>query len=142
MRTVFADSGYWIALLNPRDELHEQAEAVAGQLTPFRIVTTEMVLAEVLSFATGAGEYIRGLAAKRTKDCIADPRVDVVPQTSDQFRAALDLYSRRLDKQWSPTDCASFLLMEEMNIREALAHDHNFVQAGFIALLRSSSVPS
>ena len=136
MRTVFADSGYWIALLDPSDGLHERAETVARQLTPFRLVTTEMVLAEVLTLATIRGEHIRALAAERVKGWITDPRVDVVPQTSDLFRAALDLYACRLDKEWSLTDCASFVLMEQMNIREALAHDHNFEQAGFIALLR------
>ncbi len=25
MRAVFADTGYWVALLNPRDELHQKA---------------------------------------------------------------------------------------------------------------------
>ncbi len=27
MRIVFADTGYWIALLNPRDDLHDKAGA-------------------------------------------------------------------------------------------------------------------
>lgn len=140
MRTVFADAGYWIALLNPRDELHKRAETVARQLTPFHLVTTEMVLTEVLNFATNRGA--RKLAADRVKQWISDPRVDAVPQTSDQFNAALDRFSSRLDKEWSLTDCASFLLMEDMNIREALAHDHNFEQAGFIALLRPYNIVS
>jgi predicted nucleic acid-binding protein len=40
------------------------------------------------------------------------------------------------DKSWSLTDCASFLIMEEMQITVALAHDRHFVQAGFQTLLR------
>ena len=140
MRTVFADAGYWIALLMPNDELRQRAENVAIQLDPFRVVTTEMVLVEVLNFATRQGDHARALAADKVKDWLTDPRVDVVPQTDDQFRDALDLYSNRLDKEWSLADCASFLLMEEMNIREALAYDQNFEQAGFIALLRTSNV--
>ena len=140
MRTVFADAGYWIALLMPSDELRQRAENVATQLGPFRVVTTEMVLVEVLNFATRQGGFTRALAADKVKEWLTDPRVDVVPQTDDQFRDALDLYSNRLDKEWSLADCASFLLMEEMNIREALANDHNFEQAGFIALLRTPIV--
>ena len=139
MRTVFADSGYWIAMSFPRDPLHTRAAAVAEQLIPFRIVTTEMVLAEFLNFATSRGEFARALAAERAKASLTDPEVDVVPHTSEQFRAALDMYAGRLDKEWSLIDCASFLLMEELNIREALAHDRNFEQAGFIALLRPSN---
>jgi predicted nucleic acid-binding protein len=40
------------------------------------------------------------------------------------------------DKEWSLTDCASFEIMRERGLTEALAHDQHFVQAGFVALLR------
>ena len=141
MRTVFADTGYWIAMLNPADGLHKRAETVAEQLAPFRIGTTEMVLVEVLDSVSSWGLHLRSLAAKNVKAWLSGPKVDVVPHTSDRFRAALDRYASRLDQDWSLTDCASFLVMEEMNIREALAHDHNFEQAGFIALLRAPPLP-
>ena len=140
MRIVFADSGYWIAQLDPTDGLHRKAEAVAKQLAPFRIVTTEMVLVEFLAFVGGRGEEFRKRAVERVKSLRADPNVEVVPQTSKQFDAALDLYASRLDKAWSLTDCASFVLMKQRTIREALAHDHNFEQARFIALLSDSNV--
>ena len=42
MRTLFADSGHWIALLHPRDQMHERAKAVAVGLEPVAIVTTQM----------------------------------------------------------------------------------------------------
>ena len=51
---------------------------------------------------------------------------------------AFELYSFRQDQSWSLTDCASFLVMEERGITEALAHDRDFEQAGFTALLRNS----
>lgn len=65
-----------------------------------------------------------------------DPDVDIVPQTEAQFTAALTLYTQRPDKEWGLTDCASFLIMQEQGITEALAHDDHFYQAGFIPLLR------
>ena len=46
------------------------------------------------------------------------------------------MYRQMLDKEWSLTDCASFALMKERGIAEALAHDRHFEQAGFVALLR------
>ena len=136
MKTVFADTGYWIAMLNPGDGLHRRAERVAEQLALFRIVTTEMVFTEVLNFASRSREHTRARVGEKVKEWISDPKVDVVPQTSGQFRAALERYSSRLDQEWSLTDCASFLVMEEMNIPQALTEDHNFEQARFIALLR------
>ena len=40
------------------------------------------------------------------------------------------------DKSWSLTDCASFLIMEEEGVTDALSHDRHFAQAGFQTLLR------
>ena len=49
MRLVFADADYWIALSNPRDALHNLAIKVPTRLSPHRVVTSEMVLVEVLN---------------------------------------------------------------------------------------------
>ena len=136
MREVFADAGYWIAMLNPSDALHEQAEAVTKQLGDCQIVATEMVLVELLNFFSGRGEYYREHAAEIVRTLIANPDIEVMEQTTTQFVTAVDRYASRLDHKWSVTDCASFLLMEKRYIKEALAHDHNFEQAGFVALLR------
>ena len=56
-------------------------------------------------------------------------------QRTKTSKRALDQYERRPDKDWSLTDCLSFLLMEERGITEALTADHHFEQAGFRALL-------
>ena len=135
MKTLFADTGYWIALLNPRDNLHERAKQLATQLAPFRIVTTEMVLVEFLTSVSAGGQQLRQRAAETVRSLKIDPNVEVVPQTSNQFEDALDLYASRPDQQWSLTDCASFVLMRQRYLWEALAEDHNFEQAKFAALL-------
>ena len=66
----------------------------------------------------------------------ADADVEVVVQTAEQFEAALMLYAQRQDKAWGFTDCASFVLMQERGLTEALAHDEHLSQAGFRPLLR------
>jgi predicted nucleic acid-binding protein len=82
------------------------------------------------------GATNRRLAVDTIRQLISDPNVEIVPQTSQQFMAAMDRYGDRLDQRWSVTDCASFLIMERRDIQEALAHDRDFVAAGFAALLR------
>jgi predicted nucleic acid-binding protein len=54
----------------------------------------------------------------------------------DQFEGALRRFEERIDKNWSLTDCASFLIMEAEGIEGALTYDQHFVQAGFQALMR------
>ena len=136
MRTVFADAGYWIALLNPRDSLHDKAEALSASLGSHRIATSEMVLTECLNFYAEMGEGPRKAVVALVERVRSAPNTVVVPQTSKLFQQGLSLYAGRPDKKWSQTDCASFEAMRAMEITEALAHDRHFVQAGFRALLR------
>ena len=138
MGVVFADAGYWIALWNPRDALHRQAMAFADALESSDIVTTQLVLVEALNSMAGQREFRRAFAAQMVQELEANPDVEIVPQTDAQFRAAVERYAARSDQRWSLTDCASFLVMEERNITAALAYDRDFVQAGFVALLRES----
>ncbi len=132
MRTVFADTFYYIAFLNPSDEAHERAK-VFTQAYNGRMVTTELVLTELAD----------GMAAPQTrKRCVAfidwlrlDEDVTISPATSELFQEGLALYRDRDDKKWSLTDCTSFVAMKREGIVEALTGNHNFEQAGFKPLL-------
>jgi uncharacterized protein len=140
MRIVFADTGYWVALLNSHDDLHHKAVNLSKAVQPAHIVTSEMVLTEVLNDFSARGDYFRKIATELIHRLIEDPNTTVLPQTTMQFQTALKLYEARLDKDWSQTDCLSFKLMEEQNISEALAYDKHFAQAGFVALIRNCKV--
>ena len=136
MKTVFADTGYWVAILNSDDNLHQTAVSVTTALSSLRIVTSEMVFTEVLNSFSKQGAFLRQNAVTLIQQSIRKPNVEIIPQTSDLFHEALNLYQQRPDRAWSLTDCASFCIMQQRNILEALAHDRHFEQAGFIALLR------
>ncbi|MFQ4141567.1 nucleic acid-binding protein [Chlorogloeopsis sp. ULAP02] len=137
MKTVFADTGYGIALLNPNDQLHHKAKNVTACLMPsLHIVTSEIIFTELLNAFSKQGSLFRRAAVNLINQSISNPNIEVVSQTSDLFLSALKLYSQRLDQAWSHTDCTSFKIMEQQNILEALAYDKHFEQAGFIALLR------
>ena len=135
-QAVFADSGYWIALARTNDALHEKVMVVTERMAARRIITSEMVLVEFLNYMARFGMDNRKLAVDTIRRLISDPNVEIIPQTSQQFVAAVQRYGERLDQRWSVTDCASFLIMERRDIQEALAHDRDFVAAGFAALLR------
>ena len=116
MAAVFADSGYFIATLNSSDPLHAAAVTVAEGLGSPRIVTTQMVLTEVVNYMSGGGAFLRTLAVQLVRELEDSPNVEVVPYTDGQFKAAIERYSSRSDQSWSLTDCASFLAMEERSL--------------------------
>lgn len=134
MARVFADTGYWIALLNSRDELHQKASTVSRDLALDQIVTTEMVLTEFLNSFSDYGPHLRQAAAKAVES-LRQSKVVIFPQTTHLFANALHRYQTMADKSWSLTDCASFLIMEDERLTAALTHDRHFAQAGFQTLL-------
>jgi uncharacterized protein len=61
----------------------------------------------------------------------------IVEIDKEIFAEAWRLYSERLDKEWSFTDCTSFIVMSRMGLADAFTSDHHFEQAGFNILLKS-----
>ena len=90
MRTFFADSGYWVALLYSRDQHYARATAVAVGLGEVSIVTTQMVLTEAFNAMARTGEGGRHHVAQLLEDLENDPNIEVIPQTDAQFRAAVE----------------------------------------------------
>lgn len=136
MTRVFADSAYWIAVVNPRDSLYREAWAVRNALGDSQIVTSQWVLVELLNYFAERGPEMRNAASRLVESLMESNDVVVVPASEDGFRVAFRHYSDRFDKSWSITDCSSFLIMELYGIDFALTYDHHFEQAGFKALLR------
>ncbi len=133
MRTVFADSFYFFALLNNLDPAHAKATAFVDSYFG-RVVTTHWVLTELADGLSSPGNRFVFMAALEALS--ADPRITVVGCTEELFDAGVDLFGQRPDKYWSLTDCISFVEMQRDGITEALTGDKHFEQAGFTALLK------
>lgn len=132
MITVFADTSYYIALLHAGDENHRKAKAYTDRFDG-RMVTTGWIVTELANaLAKGAN---RQSFASLLEDLRGDERVQIIPADSRQFESGLSLYLRRMDKDWSLTDCISFVVMEQMGLTNALTGDRHFEQAGFSVLL-------
>jgi len=100
------------------------------------VITTEAVCWEWLNAMSGAST--RTTAALGLERISHDPRIEVVPHSGEMSADAIRLFTARHDKDWSLTDCPSFIVMERKGIREALTADNHFEQAGFHAILRDT----
>jgi uncharacterized protein len=132
MIPVFADTAYFIGLLNPLDVAHDLAVEYSNLVD--RIVTTEWVLLEL---ADGLSDSLNRVHFGTIREgLLARPLVEVIPLGMDLHQRAINLYISRPDKEWSLTDCVSFIVMTDRKLLEALTTDHHFMQAGFKALLK------
>jgi predicted nucleic acid-binding protein len=129
----FLDTTYLLAVVNPRDSLFERAQSWARAITE-RLLVTEYVLCEVVN------AYSMPSDRAKAHEIIASVRLgsecDCVSATPALFEAGLQLHAARPDKEWSLTDCISFVVMEKRAVTRALTYDRHFEQAGFQALLR------
>lgn len=130
---LFVDTVYWLALMNPNDTWHRHARDWAARISE-PLVTTDAVLTEVGDAFCRVDR--RRWAIEAIRNIQADPDITSVPGSLDLFTRALDLYGSRTDKDWSLTDCMSFVVMKDQGLQRALTTDLHFSQAGFQALLR------
>lgn len=137
MNRVFADTSYWIAVVDSRDAHSVAAHGWSAENPNVEIVTSEFVFLELLNAMGSFGQRFRSGAVHLLRSAETNPRVRLVVYSHEIWSRAVDLYAARADKRWSLTDCTSFLIMQEHGIREALTSDSDFEQAGFVALLRS-----
>lgn len=129
---VFADSGFWIALVVRQDQHHGRAQAWALRITG-RLTTTWPVLLETANALSC--QAWRASAVALIDHLRQRPDVTVVPLDAALWQRGWDLYRARTDKGWSLTDCISFLVMQDAGMTEALTPDEHFRQAGFRALM-------
>lgn len=127
----FADTWFWIGLLHEPDQHHEAAVAIYKKIGRSQIVTSEMILTEVLNVFRKFGPRWRMICCNYIDLLRTRAEIVVVAQTSDYFQRGLAKYRQHDDKEWSLVDCTSFLIMEERGIQSVLTGDHHFAQAGY-----------
>lgn len=136
MSNVFADTSGWISSFVSSEPYHPIASTLMRQLQQQNrhIITTNYVLCELVALFTR-------FRVHRTKvltyiQTIQDSSwVEIVHIDEKLDEQAWKLLETRLDKNWSLVDCASFVVMRNRGLTDALTTDRHFEQAGFVRLL-------
>ena len=130
---VFVDTSFVLALINERDQYHQQAEALSFKFEQSSLVTTVAVLLEIgnalaKDFRVEANAII-GLL--RTSSPI-----EVVELDDRLLEKGLAIYAKYRDKAWGLVDCISFVVMRERSVSDVLTFDADFSAAGFNSLTK------
>jgi predicted nucleic acid-binding protein len=129
---VFVDSGYLLALEIADDQHHADALRHWRDLAARRrsLVTTSYVFDEVVTFLNSRGLHAR--AVQRGRNLLDSPLMRLVHVDEPLFFEGWSYFQHREDKDYSLTDCISFIVMQRSGITTALAFDRHFAQAGFV----------
>ena len=134
MRPVFVDTGGWIATAVVRDEMHQAAAAYAMHLSQrnLPLLTTNYVLTEALTRI----RYDDGHARALSFDAIVQElrrtrRLTVRWVNPAVHEAAMEIFRKYSDHEFSIVDCTSFVVARERKVREVFGFDKDFVTMGF-----------
>lgn len=138
MKRIFVDTSGWGDLVDVQQQFHPETKAIyeTAKKQRTRLVTTNYVLAELIALLSSPLRTPRDKAIALLNSIRSSSLVDIVHVDEVLDLSAWKLLSERTDKNWSLVDCASFVIMKEQNIVEALTTDHHFEQAGFVQLLK------
>jgi uncharacterized protein len=125
---IFIDTSYIIAIINERDQYHNQALNLANLYLDHPIVVTDSIILEI---ANSLSRRYKTEAIQVIEEFLSSEDVEVVRLTIDTFEQAFNLYKTRQDKEWGLVDCISFTVMKDRNISRVLTFDQHFTQAGF-----------
>jgi len=137
MKHIFVDTSAWDALADKKDKDHTNAlrfrDQIAGR---YKLVTSNYILDELYTLLLMNVGYLPTVNYKEKLDIlIAEHVLDVIWIDRDLAKRGWDVFEQyNSDKQWSFTDCTSYVVMEEFGITEAFTFDHHFEQMGFILL--------
>jgi predicted nucleic acid-binding protein len=132
---VFVDTSGLYALVDKKDANYEVAKDEVGKITRNgqKLVVSDYVIDEAVTLAktrSGARVALRILDLIEQSVGIRIERIDV-----GRFDEAKAFFRRHADHDYSFTDCSSFVLMRELELRHALTSDRHFNEAGFEVLL-------
>lgn len=135
-RTVFIDTAGWIALIHRGDVLHQQATRIYKSLGKIQRVTTDAVIIETCNaFSKAPTKPLAVAFLDKIKLAHQLGILEIAQLSEGLLKDGLQLFKSREDKDWSLTDCVSFVVMRKNDIKKALTSDHHFIQAGFEKLL-------
>jgi uncharacterized protein len=135
---LFIDTAGWASLFIPTETYHPQAAErfQRSQQRQQPWVTTNYVVAELVALLGSRQRAPRTTLFQYIDSIKLASYVEVVHLDATADAAAWELCKSRPDKAWSLVDCTSFVVMQQMEIQEALTTDHHFEQAGFVRILK------
>ena len=100
----------------------------------YHFVTTDHVLDEVITWLRASRKLPIQKVMPFILEIIASD-VEIIALDEKEFAESINILSKYKDHYFSFTDCASFVVMKQMKIKEAITTDKHFHVAGFKNLL-------
>lgn len=122
---TFADTSGLIALFNSKDDCNNVAVEWFKKNRP-KLILTDYIVDELLALALSRGNKEFALTVSKQVRNLAG----IIKITEEDFYKAWEVFDSYQDKNWSLTDCTSYVFMGRSGIKKAFAFDTHFDQFG------------
>ena len=129
MKKVFVDTSFLIAFYNKNDEKHFEARKFLQICDKTLLIITDYIFDEFLTVLLARENKL--LSLQSGEKILNDKNVRLLKVDNEIFQKAWEIYRNFKDKQWSFTDCTSYVLMKNLLIDTGLSFDEHFRQFGF-----------
>jgi predicted nucleic acid-binding protein len=128
---IFIDTGAFIARYLASDQHHKIAVQTWEKIRLARepLLTSNFVLDETFTLLARRADY--KFAAEKARLIYTSNSLEILRPNSLTELAGLELFDKFADQEVSFTDCISFALMREWNVRHVFTFDSHFERAGF-----------
>lgn len=130
MTPIFIDTSAFIAFLREKDADHQQAIELLKRVEQkrFKPITTDYIADETY---TGLLKYEGYTVAMEFDLHFTAGLWRIERITEARFTVAQSVFRKyNKDKQWSFTDCTSYVVMKELKISTVFTFDDHFAQMG------------
>lgn len=134
MSAVFVDIWAWYALADEKDTDHDLARLASDELInrATALVTTNFVLDEATTLIRHKLGHSPAVTFRKTVRQLADDGLLIIVRINETHEnSAGEIFDRYADQDFSFTDCASFVVMREMELTEVFTGDQHFGTLGF-----------
>lgn len=129
---IFADTSAIVAYFDRNDQRHEEAKSIFGKIVKkrIRILITDYIFDECITIILSRAGHEN--AIKAGEFILNSNIIEFVWLDESLKLKAWEFFKKHSDKNYSFTDCTSFILMKERKLRYFFAFDNDFSRAGFI----------
>ena len=131
MSSYLADTSYLLALELRDDQYHSEAirhwQGFSNRLP--QLVITSFIFSEVVTFINSRGLHSR--AVQLGNLLLQSKHIEFVQVNTNLLAEGWQYFQQHQDKDYSLTDCISFVVMRNQGITTAFTFDRHFEQASF-----------
>ncbi|HOF01607.1 MAG TPA: PIN domain-containing protein [Spirochaetota bacterium] len=132
---IFIDTFAWIALINKSDNYHKLSVDLFNEILikNNKLYTSTFIITETIN---ALSKFMYRKPILEFLNRIQNSQIlNLIEINMDIYNNSINLFKKRIDKEWGLTDCSSFIVMEKYDIIKAFTNDKHFEQAGFELLI-------